>query len=168
MENSKRSIFKQKVYAKRYEVKFIEHKIPFFRVSGYYDYNYEYKIVESCSNLIEEKEIFICELEMPLLEVGDKFYIEELNKLVTIKERYRTSKENVVYFIDDSLVENEQTSISKQEAEDQFIKTEEFKNKFKELDEMIKKSIAEKDEIIVTKDEIIKKYKDSFLGKFIK
>lgn len=168
MENSKRSIFKQKVYAKRYEVKLIEKTIPFFRVSGYYDYNYEYRIVESCSNFIEEKEIFICDLEMPLLEIGDKFYIEELNKLVTIKERYRTSKENVVYFIDDSLIENEQTSISKQEAEDQLIKTEELKNKFKELNEMIKKSIKEKDKEIETKDEIIAKYKNSFIGKFIK
>ena len=152
MENSKRSIFKQKVYAKRYEVRLIK----YYTYSNC-GYNLEYRIAESTSDLIEEKEIFTCDLEMPLLEVGDKFYIEELKLLVTIKERYRTSKENVVYFIDNKFIEDEQTTASKQDAENLFIQRKENKSKLQELNEIIKE-----------KDEIIKKYNYSFLGNFIK
>lgn len=78
----KKSIFKQGkkkvVYKKKYESD----------GEPYLDYDYE---------IIDEQYTYECDLSMPLLNQGDKFYIEEDNKTVQVSEAIRTSKDNVFY-----------------------------------------------------------------------
>jgi hypothetical protein len=70
--------------------------------------------IKACNGeKIEEIEVFTCNLEMPLLEIGENFYIEEKNLLVKIDSRCRTSKENVVYYIEPLSIEDEETRNSK-------------------------------------------------------
>lgn len=106
--------------------------------------------------LLEESEIFTCNLEMPMLEEKESFYIEELNLLVKIEEKYRTSKENVVYYIESELIDDEETEKSKLGIEEAIFRKEEMKSKILKLEEKIN-----------TEQNRIKKFKTSFLGKFI-
>lgn len=103
----KTSIFYQTTYKKRYTL-----RIKLFRGFGYDD-SCEYLTPESMAdaeNLIDnEKEIFRCNIAMPLLKVGDKFFIEELSKFVRIREAYRTSKDNVCYKVEDEYIEDTET-----------------------------------------------------------
>ena len=107
MENKeiiKASMFRQKVFAKRYYC--------LVMCGNRWGYNKVSAInIQAAAeqNFLEDSEFFNCDLEMPLLEIGDHFFIEELNELVYIKSRYRTSSNKVVYYIDDKYIEDDKT-----------------------------------------------------------
>lgn len=102
----KTSIFYQTTYKKRYTL-----RVRLVHGYGYDDC--EYMMPEpktDAENLIDnEKEIFRCNIAMPLLKVGEMFFIEELSKFVRIRELYRTSKDNVCYKVEDEYVEDSET-----------------------------------------------------------
>jgi N-acetylmuramoyl-L-alanine amidase CwlA len=81
MEEVKKSIFKLSEKKKVYKKNYYKEGEP------YVDYNY--------INVSEHN--FECDLTMPLLQSGDKFYIEEEDKTVQVAEAIRTSKGNVLY-----------------------------------------------------------------------
>lgn len=150
----KRSIFKQQTYAKRYGFSFYnrrrgelwgESKVECFK-------NEE---------MINEQEIFVCDLEMPLLEIDEKFYIEELNQLVTITQRWRTSKDSVIYYIEPELIEDKESKIQLDKIKEEIIIIE---SRSKEKDQTIDE-LKEKFSSVMNKLAIIK---NSFWGKFIK
>lgn len=95
----KNSIFKQKICAIGYS------------------YNSE-KIYKTRTNReIREEEIFRCDIAMPLLNVGEEFYIEEMDLLVCINKVVRTSKDNVLYYIQERHEEDENIEEDKKKAE---------------------------------------------------
>lgn len=115
MQNNKlvkTSVFKQEVHRKVYEL-----------YSGYetdmrsFIMHYHINDLVLKSEKISESEIFKCDLEMPLLNAGEEFYIEELDKTVKILKRVRTSKENVCYYVEPELIEDEETKRTKELAE---------------------------------------------------
>ena len=115
-EIMKHSIFKQDIKAKRYRI---------VQDGGMYSYSngyYKKSIVTGFSSeVFETREIFNSNIEMPLLEIGDKFYIEELSKIVHIKDRIRTSKENVLYQIEDEIVEDGESADSLAKCEEMLL-----------------------------------------------
>lgn len=64
-----------------------------------------------------ENKIFECNLEMPILQKGDKFYIEELDKAFTIAKYIRTSQDNALYYVQDEIIEDEISLKFKADAE---------------------------------------------------
>jgi hypothetical protein len=121
----KKSIFKQEIYRKIYNFlsNTCENKYSLYgNYNSYININYE---------KIKEEEIFTLELEMPLLNEGEEFYIEELNKTVKILKRIRSSKENVCYYVEREIIEDEETIRTKERCEKIQEKYEENK-KFKE------------------------------------
>ena len=117
MNEIKRSIFRQKVYAKRYELT----KLDIDRYGVFSGPYTGYKIVKTHANEeIGENKLIEINISMPLLDVGDKFYIEEdgLNQLVTITGAYRTSKDAVVYYIEPELIEDDETIVSLKKCDD--------------------------------------------------
>jgi len=136
----KKSIFKQKVKRKMYE-----YTVSFFQPKNdYKDYFIncfrKWKINEYVlDETIKEENIYVLNLEMPLLEINEKFYIEELDLFVVIKERIRTSKENICYYIEDKLIEDEISLKSKKEVERKHAEFEIIKNDLKGLENDLKK-----------------------------
>jgi len=124
-ENIKKSIFRQKVYAKRYYVKY-----HYNNFSGMYDVYYkdiEDIAEDETEELIEEKTIFSCDLSLPLLQCGDKFYIDELDLMVTIQDCYRTSKDEMVYYVEDKYISDEKTQETYNKAMDLVANCEKMK-----------------------------------------
>ena len=153
----KNSIFKQEIFARRYDL--VERKI-FASTDEILFHRYSdavILVIEIPGEKLREEEIFKCTLEMPLLDVGEKFYIEEQSKLVEIKSRYRTSKENVVYYIEPITIKDIQTEISKQEAQFKLDRIKEKDQKIEELNKELKE-----------KKNIIEQYRNSFFGRFTK
>lgn len=109
----KKSIFRQQTFAKRYELTTETEEIDwyyegkFHRVNKYID-TQKIKYVLG-KELIEDKEIFTCDLILPLLRNGEQFYIEELELLVTIKSNCRTSSEEVCYYVEPKIINDEMT-----------------------------------------------------------
>ncbi len=100
----KKSIFRQKTFAKRYglvvdETSEINNCIKTYKIN----------CITNMDSPIEDKEIFTCNLSLPLLKSGERFYIEELGLLVIIESSYRTSSDAVCYYIEPKIVNDEIT-----------------------------------------------------------
>ena len=132
MSEIKRSIFKQRVYAKRYEVTECGRRYNL----GWLIDNYEMRKPKEVASkqLIEELVIHELDISTPLLNVDDKFYIEESDMLVTITGVYRTSKDAVVYYIEPKLIEDKETLTTHNRCLESITKYEEQKEKIKELE----------------------------------
>ena len=75
--------------------------------------------LSSCSENVEisDKEIGRYDIEIPLLEVGDKFFLHDIQELVKIKSRLRSSDGSITYYVEDMVVETENTQKSKEIAD---------------------------------------------------
>lgn len=127
MENEivKTSIFLQRTFKRRY--------VPYVykSSSGWISY------MEEAVSATEE-EICRCNIALPLLERGEMFYIEEIEKMVKINGRHRTSKDLVVYDLEPKVIDDEET-IETYEA--LFVKLEDTVRKIvDENQEQIKKA----------------------------
>ena len=88
-----KSIFRRKEFEKVYELGIKEwmqigdYSCVFTKVCSFIDPNK----VSSYSELTEisDKELGVYDVEMPLLEVGDKFFLHDIQELVKIKSRFR-------------------------------------------------------------------------------
>lgn len=109
----KSSIFLQETYKRRYCASVIKREKYSFLGDGSVVIRND---VNKENILKEQHEIFRCEIPMPLLEEGDKFYIEEQAKLVTVVSICRTSKDAVVYILEPEFIDDELTLQSYKDA----------------------------------------------------
>ena len=65
---------------------------------------------------ISEEMIYTCNLEMPMLNPFEYFYIEELDKTVQIMSRVRSSKDNVCYYLYPETIKDEISQKSEEDA----------------------------------------------------
>ena len=74
----------------------------------------------SCTENVEisDEEIGRYDIEIPLLEVGDEFYLHDIQELVKIKSRTRGSDNSITYYVEDRLIETENTTRTKKECDD--------------------------------------------------
>lgn len=117
MENIKTSIFKQKIFEVSYTL------IDDWWIDVYW------------GKLLEEKEIFRCDIPIPLLKRGEKFYIEEMDLVVNVSDVMRTSKDCILYYITSKRVETEESLKKKDELEKKVSKY----NRVKKEDGILKK-----------------------------
>lgn len=73
----------------------------------------------SCTENVEisDEEIGRYDIEIPLLEVGDEFFLHDIQKVVVIKSRLRSSDGSITYYVEDVTVETENTQKSKEIAD---------------------------------------------------
>lgn len=141
------SIFKQKVYRSEYIL--TQRRAPFH--TGF-PRDEIFSLEKGNLSLVCEKPLIELELEPPLLEVGENFYIEEEGRLVTIKSKVRSSKENVVYYIEDEV-------LGPEEGYEEVAKS------------IVEQSRANKENIFLRKEveelrETVKKYEAKTIKKF--
>lgn len=106
----------------------------------------------SCNKNVElsDDEIGRYDIEIPLLEVGDDFFLHDIQEVVKIKSRLRSSDGSVTYYVEDIVMGTENTEKSKeitdkkienwnheeeklkklQEEFDEYKKTYKYKNRF--------------------------------------
>lgn len=82
----------------------------------------EIRIFTNNENVIEEKVIGEYDIDSPPLDIGDEFYLCDIGKIVKIKKRVRNSDNSFTYYIEDELVETENTKISKEKCDKEFDK----------------------------------------------
>lgn len=122
MTDTVKSVFRQKQYE----------KIWILRATNCHYYT-EYKI-EQEQNFSNEPldDIVIGEydIEIPLLEVGDEFFLHNIEKTVKIKSRMRSSDGSITYYVEDKLVETENTKTSKEKSKKELDDQNRYKYEF--------------------------------------
>ena len=85
------------------------------------------------------------DIDLPLLEVGDEFFLQDIQELVKIKSRTRSSDGSVVYYVEDEIIETENSKTSKEECDEKVAswwqnerKYWDLKNEFDEYKEKYK------------------------------
>ena len=73
-------------------------------------------------NFIRDVKIAEYDIELPLLEEGDDFFLVDEQRKVTIKSRMRSSNGSVIYYIKDKLIDTENTEKTKKECDDVVMK----------------------------------------------
>ena len=118
MAETFRSVFRQRKVEKIYYIDGVRRSI----------YNKpEFYICDTDLNILSDDIIGTCDIEIPLLEPDDKFFLHDINETVTIKERIRSSNGNIVYYCEDKLVETEKTKESFEKCQLQLEKLYEMK-----------------------------------------
>ena len=72
--------------------------------------------IEKNERYVSEEIIYTCNLEMPMLNPFELFYIEELDMTVQIMSRVRSSKDNVCYCLCPETIEDEISQKSEEDA----------------------------------------------------
>lgn len=118
-----KSIFVQREVEKIYE-NYIEYNWMYNGRSGYSHLPKinEIRIFTNNENVIEEKVIGEYDIDSPPLDIGDEFYLCDIGKIIKIKKRVRNSDNSFTYYIEDELVETENTKISKEKCDKEFDK----------------------------------------------
>jgi len=127
-----RSIFIEPQYKKEYRIE---------KVLG----RYEPILTVGCKNIwLENKEIYVCDIDRPILNVGELFYLKHINKYVTIQSAVRTSENEVIYRVEDNIFISEEERLHKSELEKEIVEIE----KYKEIIDENGKKITELEDII--------------------
>lgn len=86
----------------------------------YYYSPYVFSFIDSRIEISEKGVAFYeCELEVPPLEKGERFYINELDATYTIGDKARSVDGELVYYVEEyiEIIEDEKTEDSLKEAE---------------------------------------------------
>lgn len=105
------------------------------------DFGYcnKYRICNKNLNILSDDIIGTYDVEIPLLEPGNRFYLHDINEAVTIKERMRSSDGTIIYYCTDKLIETENTKESFKKCQLQKEKFDELQEKNNSLKEQIRK-----------------------------
>lgn len=119
-----KSIFRQREVEKLYKISVYKH----YETFGYCT-KYSIEIDDDSKNILSDKIIGEYDVEkIPMLEVGDAFFLHDISQAVIIKSRMRSSDGSIIYYVLDKIVETENTKRSKEECEKEF---EKYKDKCK-------------------------------------
>lgn len=92
------------------------------------------------SNVIADKEIARYDVEIPMLNIGDEFFLHDLQIPIRIKSRMRSSDGSITYYAEDRIVETENTKKSYDECKEKIehygYEKEKYKKLEKEFDEL--------------------------------
>lgn len=116
------------------EMQYSKFRQTIYALSYYYDI-WDDKIEKrSIGKKIRTEIICQCNIALPLLHKDEKFYIEELDRIVEIKAVYRTSKDNVLYIVNDDY-EDDTDEAMKLSYESVQLEMESYKEKQKANEE---------------------------------
>ena len=118
--------------------------------------------VENTEKVISDKEIGRYDIEIPMLEVGDEFFLHDIQEVIVIKSRMRSSDGSITYYVKDKIIDTENTQKSYEECSEKIKhwnqKEEEYIDLKNRLDDVKKEFRDYKKEY---------KYKNRFFNKKI-
>lgn len=104
-----KSIFRQREIEGKYK------RVEVFREHSDY-FSYYYDLVASDNIISDDKIIGEYDIEIPLLEPGETFYLHDIKERVVIDKRMRGSDGSITYFVKDKIIETENTKKSYDEC----------------------------------------------------
>lgn len=113
-------------------------------------------LIKSDGIILSDKEIGRYNVEIPLLEVDDEFFLHDIKEIVKIKKRVRSSDGTITYFVEDKYIETENTKKTYDECMKKIevwdveaekydklnIEYQEYKNKYKYEHRFFNKKIS--------------------------
>lgn len=112
-------------------------KIYYISVHRYNYSRYDFAVCNDGENILSDDIIGTYDVEIPLLEPGDKFYLHDINETVIIKERVRSSNGDIIYYCVDKFIETENTKESFEKSQLQKEKFDELLEENKSLNQKI-------------------------------
>lgn len=150
------SIFRQKEIEKLYELQY--YGGGFF---GLHRIESDVKLgtKSNTDNVISDKVIGTYDIEIPMLEIGDEFFLHDIQEVVKIKSKMRSSDGSITYYVENKVVETENTKKTYAECRQ---KIEHYKYEKEKFEDLEKRLDACKEELAEYKREY--KYKHRFLN----
>lgn len=126
-----KSIFRQREIEKLYELK-VDSSYSY----GIYSYRSSSRVmaVGNDEKVISDKEIGRYDIEIPMLEVGDEFFLHDIQEVVVIKSKMRSSDGSITYYVEDKIIETENTKKSYEECNNKIEHWDYEKEKFEKLE----------------------------------
>lgn len=107
-----KSIFRQREVEKLYRLQVTE-----YHSDGYFSCSSRSVGFEANEKVIlSDKEIGRYDIEIPMLEVGDTFFLHDIQEVVVIKSKMRSSDGSITYYVEDKIVETKNTKMSYEEC----------------------------------------------------
>ena len=156
MSDTVKSIFRQREIEKLYEL--------YYYGGGYFglfhsENDVSLRTKSNTDNVISDKVIGTYNIEIPMLEVGDEFFLHDIQEVVKIKSKMRSSDGSITYYAEDKVVETENTKKTYAECRQKIEHYKYEKEKFEDLENRLD---ACKEELAEYKREY--KYKHRFFN----
>ena len=156
MSDTVKSIFRQRELEKLYELKYCGTYYIFIHREP----NVNLVSVSNTENVISDKVIGTYDIEIPMLEVGDEFFLHDIQEVVKVKSKMRSSDGSITYYVEDKVVETENTKKTYAECRQ---KIEHYKYEKEKFEDLEKRLDACKEEFAEYKREY--KYKHRFFNR---
>ena len=118
MADAVKSIFRQKEYEKIYKIMYIGQYWPDDYIGRENLGRCEMREAKAGTNYIQDIKIAELDIDLPLLEPNDRFFLADQQMEVQIKSRIKSSDGSIVYYIQDKLIETENTEKTKRKCEE--------------------------------------------------
>jgi IMP dehydrogenase/GMP reductase len=122
-----KSVFRQRKYEELYYLSYG------YRTSYHREANILAK--KNTDKLLSDEIIGVYDIEIPMLDIGDKFFLEDIEKAVTIKNRMRGSDGSTIYYVEDEMVETEDTKRTLAECEENILSFKQKDSEYARLNE---------------------------------
>ena len=125
MSDVVKSVFRQREIEKIYGINCRKY-------SWLYDsLNDRMEVADIDTRVLSDKVIGTYDIEIPMLERGEEFFLEDIEKVVKISKRMRSSDGSITYYVEDEIVETENSKKSYEFCANKVAQFEEFM-KYKE------------------------------------
>ena len=141
MSDTVKSIFRQREIEKIYELSYCGDWLSFHKEN---DVNLV--AVGNTDNIISDKIIGTYDIEIPMLETGDEFFLHDIQEVIKVKNKMRSSDGYVIYYVEDKVVETENTKKTYAECRQKIEHYKYEKEKFEDLEKRLddcKEELAE-------------------------
>lgn len=155
MSDTVKSIFREREIEKSYELKYCS---DYFFYPGI-EKDVNLVAVGNEENVISDKIIGTYDIEIPMLEIGDEFFLHDIQEVVKVKNKMRSSDGSITYYVKDKVIETENTKKTYAECRE---KIEHYKYEKEKFEDLEKKLDACKEEFEEYKREY--KYKHRFFN----
>lgn len=133
MSDTVKSIFRQKEVEKIYELSYCGDWLFLHK-----EKNVNLVSTSNTENVISDKVIGTYDIEIPMLEVGDEFFLCDIQELVKVKRKMRSSDGSITYYVEDKVVETENTKKTYAECRQKIEHYKLEKEKFEDLEKKLK------------------------------
>lgn len=116
MTDKIKSVFRQREVEGLYELGIEEYDYAFNRIVR------TPCITKNCKNVLSDTMIGTYDIDIPLLKAGDEFFLHNIEGAVTIKNVMRNSDGSTTYYIEDKIIETENTKKTKRECQEKIQK----------------------------------------------
>ena len=128
-----KSIFRQREVEKLYYLHYYHpySMMPIYRNEEIKNVGLGTKINKN--NVIADKVIGSYDIEIPMLEIGEEFFLHDVQEIVKITNRMRSSDGSITYYVEDKEVETENTKKTYDECVEKIAHYKYEKEKFEKL-----------------------------------